>query len=84
MPITRLSTDVERSSTRKIPQEPSKVAGIQNKPRVETGGGGGGGPGANVAGKRATKAPSGGSPPNGACQSYYDFARSVSFFLAVD
>ena len=56
MPITRLSTDVERSSTRKIPQEPSKVAGIQNKPRVETGGGGGGGPGANVAGKRATKA----------------------------
>ena len=56
MPITRLSSDIERSSVRKTRQEPSKVAGINNKPRVETGGGGGGGPGANVAGKRATKA----------------------------
>ena len=56
MPITRLSTDLERSSARPARQEPAKVAGIHDKPRVETGGGGGGGPGANVAGKRATKA----------------------------
>lgn len=56
MPITRLSTDLERSSARPVRQEPSKVAGIHDKARVETGGGGGGGPGANVAGKRASKA----------------------------
>ena len=43
MPITRLSTDIEHRSAPKIRQEPSKVAGINNKPRVETGGGGGGG-----------------------------------------
>ena len=56
MPITRLSSDLEHRSMRETRQEPSKVAGVNDKRRVETGGGGGGGPGANVAGKRATKA----------------------------
>lgn len=56
MPITRLSRDIERSSVRAARQEPSKVAGINDKRRIESGSGGGGGPGANVAGKRATKA----------------------------
>lgn len=56
MPITRLSSEVERKSVRVSRAEPSKVAGINDKRRVEGGGGGGGGPGANVAGRRATKA----------------------------
>lgn len=56
MPITRLSSELERRNTRLNRVEPSKVAGINDKRRVETGGGGGGGPGANVAGKLATKA----------------------------
>ena len=56
MPITRLSSEIERSISNRVRQEPSKVAGIHDKPRVETDGGGGGSYGTHVAGKRATKA----------------------------
>ena len=90
MPITRLSTDIEQTSVRRARQEPSKVAGIHDKPKVESGGGGGGGPGANVAGKRATKAYAAnrrvGTPRPAVLASHImtSPARSVSFSQSIE
>lgn len=58
MPITRMSAELEHRSSRTVQQEPSKVAGINDKRRVETDGGGGGGPAlpGTTTGRRATQA----------------------------